>query len=71
LLSLASFIKLGDSAITKAAYQGHFDITELLLKSKVFVLFFAFILILKVTLPVIQLILLVTVRLSRDLPMLR
>ncbi len=32
------FVKFGDSAITGAAYQGHFDIAELLLKSKVFVL---------------------------------
>jgi hypothetical protein len=38
LLLLASFIKHGKSAITKAAYQGHFDIAELLLNSKVFVL---------------------------------
>ncbi len=35
-LLLASFIKFG--GITRAAYQGHFDIAELLLKSKVFVL---------------------------------
>jgi hypothetical protein len=33
------YFKFGDSAITRAAYQGRFDIAELLLKSKVFVLF--------------------------------
>jgi hypothetical protein len=35
---MASFIKFGKSAITPAAYHGHFDIAELLLNSKVFVL---------------------------------
>jgi ankyrin repeat protein len=39
LLLFASFTKFGDSAITLAAYQGHFDTAELLLKAKVFVLF--------------------------------
>jgi hypothetical protein len=39
-LLLASFIKFGDSAITNAADQGHFDIAELLLNAKVVVLLF-------------------------------
>jgi ankyrin repeat protein len=38
LLLFALFVKFGDSAITIAADQGHFDIAELLLKSKVLVL---------------------------------
>jgi hypothetical protein len=33
---LASFIKFGKSAITRAAYNCYFDITELLLNAKVF-----------------------------------
>jgi hypothetical protein len=68
LCFLASLIKFGDGVITRAAYRGHFDIIELLLNSKVCC---AFILILKATLAVIQLIILVTVRPSRYLPLLR